>query len=549
MRRSGPRRGASAHHRLARLVLAGATLAGGTVLAQTTPPAPQAAPPAAAAPAAVADAAVPVAVPAPVPDSVPAVLDQRGFLQILTLRNADIRYSRLGAQAAAYVRDAEAAMYEPVVFATVRQEGRERQRTFEERLQNLQTASTEVLDEQVNVRELGVRGRLPSGGELSAAYRMTDRQNNLIALSRNSNEYTGGLVLTFKQPLLRGRGRDVTETDRRIAELEHALAVSQLQQQMQKVGADALAVYWQVYKAQETVRYREASQGNTQRLIEDTRQRIEGGRVPASALLDLQSVLLTRESELLRARQALGEAQVKLFTTLNLPASRPDATTLQPMWTPPGGATGGATGSDDAATDAALATWAPLRQAEIRREQAQTRLAYAANQIKPQVDLVVSYSGTGLGYRRSTAQNLATSTRYPDWFVGLNMELPAYGNDRAKAQYQAQAQRRDQAELEIGSIRLAFANDLRSRWLDVRNATEVLANSEADHALRVRIDAVERERYRLGTGSLSAVIQKEAEMIEAALRRLDSQVRLEVALATLQYLRGELLAQAGITME
>ena len=542
MRPYGLLRGAPAHRWLARPVLAGVVIAAGAATGQTVGSSLPA-------PAATTAASPSAAVPAPVPDSLPAELDQRGFLQILTLRNADIRYSRLGAQAAAYARDAEAAIYEPIVFATVRQEGRERQRTFEERLQNLQTSSTEVLDEQVQVRELGVRGRLPSGGELSATYRMTDRENNLIALSRNSNEYTGGLVLSFKQPLMRGRGRDITETDRRIAELEYALALSQLQQQMQKVGADGLAVYWQVYKAQETVRYREESQRNTQRLIVDTRQRIEGGRVPAAALLDLRSVLLTRESELLRARQALGEAQVKLLTTLNLPATRQDVTALRPQWGAPLPADVDAQGADESAAEAALATWGPLRQAELRREQAAVRLAFASNQIKPQVDLVVNYSGTGLGYRRGTAQKLALGSRYPDWFVGLNMELPAHGNDRAKAQYLAQAQRRDQAELEIQSIRLAFANDLRSRWLDVRNATEVLANSEADYRLRVQIDAVERERYRLGAGSLSAVIQQEAEMIEAGLRRLDSQVRLEVALATWYYLRGELLAQAGITMQ
>lgn len=482
------------------------------------------------------------------PVSLPGTLDQRAFLQILTLRNADIRYSRLGAEVAAATRDAEAALYEPVAFASVRQEGRERQRTFEERLQNLQTAGTSVLDEQVNVREVGVRSKLPTGGEVSASYKMTDRQNNLIALSQSPSEFTGGLVLSLKQPLLRGAGRAITETDRQIAELEHQLALAQLQQQLQKVGADGLAVYWQLYKAQETVLRRQESMKNTQRLITDTQARVEAGRVPASSLLELRSVLLTRESELLRARQALSESQAKLMTTLDLPATQVGDMQLRPQWSAAHLPERDALAADAAAAEVAMAAWGPLRQAELKRQQAELRLNFAANQIKPQVDLVINYSGTGLAQRRSTAQDLTFSTRYPDWFVGLNVELPVYGNDRSKAQYRAQAQRRDQAELELASIRMAFVNDLKSRWLDVQNAAEVLDNSQVDYKLREQIDAVERERYRLGTGSLNAVIQKEAEMIEAALRTLDSQVRFEVALSTWQYLRGELLAQAGITV-
>lgn len=479
----------------------------------------------------------------------PARLDQRAFLQLLALRNADVRYSRLGAEIAARMREAEAALYEPVAFGSVRQEGRERQRTFEERLQNLQTASTSVLDEQVAVREVGVRNKLPTGGELSASYRMTDRQNNLIALSGNPNEYSGALVLTYKQPLLRGAGRAITETDRQIADLEHQLALVQVQQQLLKSGADGLAVYWQAYQAQETVQRRQEAMDNTRRLITDTQARIEAGRVPPAALLELRSVLLNRESEQLRSRQAHREAHTRLLTTLALAHDAAEGMALAPQWSPVHSAEREAQGGNGAGPADALAQWSPLRQAEIRRQQAEVRLQFAANQIRPSVDLVLSYSGTGLANRRGLASELTRAGKYPDWFVGLNVELPVYGNQKSQAQYLAQLQRRDQAELEIASIRLAFLNDLQSRWQDVVNARRVLENGAADFVLREQIDAVEKERYRLGTGSLNALIQKEAELIEARLRMLENQVRFEVALATWQYLRGELLTLAGIRIE
>jgi outer membrane protein TolC len=487
---------------------------------------------------------------APVPAPVlPATLDQRAFLQILALRNTEVRYSRIGADVAARMRDAEAGLYEPVMFGTVRLERRDRQRTFEERLQNLQTAGTSVLDEQVVLHEFGVRNKLSSGGEASASYRTTARRNNLIALSQASSEYSNALVLSFKQPLLRGFGRAVTETDREIAELEHQAALVQVQQQLFKAGADGLAIYWQAYKAQETVHRRQEAMDNTRRLITDTQARIEAGRAPAAALLELRSVQLNRESELLRSRQALLEAQGRLMTALDIRyAVSPEPLELRPQWSTPEVVRREVGPQDDAQMQSALSSWAPLQLAEFKRRQAELRLRFAANQMEPMVDLVVSYSTTGLANRRGLATDLTGSTKYPDWFVGLSMELPAYGNQKSQAQYLAQAGRRDQAELEIAALRLSFANDINARWQDLVNAVAVLENGAVDFALREQIESVEKERYRLGMGSLNAVIQKESEVIEARLRTLDNQVRFEVALATWRYLKGELMADAGITI-
>ncbi len=479
----------------------------------------------------------------------PATLDQRAFLQILALRSVDVRYSRLNAEVAGHLSAAEAALYEPVVFGGVRQEGRERQRTFEERLQNLQTAGTSVLDEQLNVRELGVRGKVPTGGELTASYKVTDRQNNIIGLSQlGANEYSGALVLSFKQPLLRGAGRVVTETDRQIAEIEHQLALVQVQQQLFKVSADGLATYWQAYAAQETVKRRQDALDNTRRLVRDTQARVEAGRLPVSAVAELESVVLNRESELLRSRQAQLEALSKLMTALNLPLAQAQALALNPRWNPTRSTQRDTEWADGAGITPALAAWSPLQLAQLRHRQAEIRLNFAANQMQPSVDLVMSYSGTGLAARRSLAIDSTLTSKYPDWFVGINVELPAYGNQKSQSQYLAQAQRRDQAELEIESIKLSFANDLKTRWQDLKNAGNVLELSATDFALREKVETIEQERYRLGVGSLNVLIQKEAELIEARLRVLENQVRFEVALATYLYLRGELLSYAGISV-
>ncbi len=477
----------------------------------------------------------------------PAVLDQRVFLQILSSRNVDVRYSRLNAKASENLRNAEAALYEPVAYGSVRQEGRDRQRTFEERVQNLQTASAAVLEEQVNVREVGVRGKLPSGGDVSASYKVTERQNNIIATSQTgASEYNGALVLSYKQPLLRGAGRNITETDRQIAEIEYQLALAQVRQQLYKAGADGLATYWQAYKAQETTAFRQDAFNNVLRLVDDTKARIEAGKAPAAALVELESVFLSREAELLRSRQLQMESVSKLLTSLNLSAADSGGLKLAPSWDAAQPSAVDAQAGGGVASAAVLAAWSPLQLAELKLKQADLRLRFAANQMKPSVDLVMSYSGTGLAASRSPAIDSALSAKYPDWFVGINVELPVYGNKKSESQYLAQAQRRDQAELEIEAIKVSFGNDLKLRWQDLSVSEDLLSKARADLHLRLKLDLIERERYRLGMGSISAMIQKEADLIEARIRLLDGQVRYAVALSTYWYLNGELLSRAGI---
>src|SRR4051812_18366790 len=66
--------------------------------------------------------------------SEPVYLDPRTMVRLVVERNAEVIFNRLQNDIASYGVDAQAAMYEAVLFATIRREDRDRQRTIEERL-------------------------------------------------------------------------------------------------------------------------------------------------------------------------------------------------------------------------------------------------------------------------------------------------------------------------------------------------------------------------------------------------------------------------------
>lgn len=471
-------------------------------------------------------------------------LSLNAFLQILVIRNTEIQFSKQNSVLAGHLSDAEAALYEPSFITSARNEGRNRQRTPDERLQNTFTAGTAVLDERDKSRELGIRGKLPSGGELSLSYKTSIKSNNLISQSSAfSTEYKDTLNLTFKQPLLRNAGRAVTETDRRVAELEHKVALQQWVQQLMKSSIDGVALYWQLYKAQGTVKLRQEALAASEALMVDTRNRIAAGKVPTSALSELRSVSLNREAELVYSLQGLREAQSKLSTSVNMGwGSAASAQTL-----PPPTVFETAIPLTTETFEQMLAQWPPHQIALIRQQQAQSRLDFARNQIKPSLDLILGYGGTGFSNKPDEARKLATNPhRYPDWYVGIIFEVPLNGNQKAQQQFLAQSARVTQSELELQAIRSSFANDAAFRQGDIQSTLDVLNLSKAEVTLRQSLLETERQRIQIGVGTLGNLLQKQADLIESKRRSLENQIRHALAVATWQYTQGSLLTANGI---
>lgn len=471
-------------------------------------------------------------------------MSQQDFLHLLVARNIEIQYSKLSTDVAGFLKIGEGALYEPTTFLSVREESRFRQRTPDERLQNTFTANTAILDEKGRSAEYGVRGKLPTGADVSLSYKLLRKSNNLISqTSAFDTEHNALLNLTLKQPLMRNSGRTVTETDLRVAEIEHQISLQQLTQQTFKSCIDGLTLYWQLHRAQETVTLRQEALVSTQALLSDGKNRVTAGRAQESTLLELQGALLNRQAELVRSQQALVDAQSKLSTAVHVPWNQTLVIQTQPMFISLNQPLPSSTATDDA-----LHLWPPYQIALLRQQQAQTRLQFAMNQTRPVVDFVLSYSGTGYNNQSKVARDLAQKGTYPDWYFGLNIDLPLKSNQKAQQQYLAQSARLLQSEIEMLAIRNSFGNDLQVRFSDLSNAQQIIQSSHRDVTLRQTIFINERHRVDLGIGLLGALIQKQVELTEAKQRLLESQVRFETAMATWQYAQGRLLADHHIVV-
>jgi outer membrane protein TolC len=475
-------------------------------------------------------------------------LTPRLLLQLTLARNADALYSQLASEVAGHLAQAELGLFEVVAYGGLRHEDRKRQRTAQEKL----SASGAIpdLEEKVDTAEMGVKRRLSTGGELSLSYRLTQRENNLIKASPISKgmdtEYDGALALTFKQPLLRGFGSAAVEADRKIAELEWAITKQQYKQQLLRSGSEALAAYWQLYRAHEALRIRQDALRKAVAAQDDIETRIAGGRLPPRTVLEARSAVSSRMAEKLRAEQSVNEAESKIKTLLNLAGAAYGGLRLLPGQQSAQTQAPAPAPADAQRLEQVLQSWPSYRIADLKRQQGMIRLDFASNQKRPVLDLAASCSSTYLSTSGRDTSEKAFSRDYPDCYIGLNLEIPIEGNLRAKSQLQAQRVRLSQSDVEIEAVRATLANDLELRARQLDRAIMEVAEYRKDVEMRAQLLEMEQKQFQLGMSRLSQVIARENELNASRESLLDSQTRLELARVALQVADGSLFGEYAV---
>ncbi len=477
-------------------------------------------------------------------------LTPRLMLQLTLARNADAMYSRLNTEISGHMARAEQGLFEVVAYGGLRHEDRERQRSAQEIASNIAASNEELLNERVDTAEMGVRRRLGLGGEISLSYRITGRSSNLIQKVRPSDtEYDGALALTFKQPLLRGFGRDAVDSDRKIAELDWAISKQQYKQQILRSSSEALSAYWQLQRAYEAVRLRQLGKRQAQAALADMEARIAAGRLAPSAVHEARSLVATRSAEIFRAEQTVSEAETKVKSLLNLSGKDYGGLHLLPSVAPLDGTVPPASSSEEASRqrlERALQQWPGYRIAELKQQQGKVRLDFARNLKKPMLDLTASCSSTRLTTDLSYTAEKTFISNYPDCYIGLNVEMPIEGNLRATSQHYAQQLRMTQSEVELEAVRTTLANDMALRALQIERIRDEVAAYRQDVDARARLLDIEQKQFRLGLSRLSQVIARENELNESQDRLLDSQSRLELARIALQVADGTLLSDHAV---
>ncbi|MCD6581030.1 MAG: TolC family protein [Desulfuromusa sp.] len=185
---------------------------------------------------------------------------------------------------------------------------------------------------------------------------------------------------------------------------------------------------------------------------------------------------------------------------------------------------------------------------------------YLRNQLKPQLDLNFQAGVNGLsGDERETAPGSRYSGSWLNsfgsmseadgyqWSAGLRFSMPL-GNRSAKSRYRQADLQLKQDHYQQQDLEAVLKNDLLQQQINISHALEQLEIAERFTALAKKSLEQEQRRLDEGLSNTFRMLSFQNKMIEAKIGRINALTRYHLALAQMEFARGNILERHGIIL-
>ncbi len=423
----------------------------------------------------------------------------------------------------------------------------------------------------------GIAGITQQGGQYNAGLRAT-RVTSDSAYNSYNPYYETALQLAFTQPLGRGRALDQTRLQIQLQQTNSVLQNSNALLQASNTVVQVADAYYDLVSAWQNVGIQEQGLRQASAQAASNRRLAARGATAPTDIVEANTQVNVFQDNVFAAIQNVQRVQTQIKSLIlanpgdpvwlsNLVPTTPTAQIpVEP--------------SLSALITGAIQNRPEIAQLRAQRQQTELNLAFARDQLKPQVDLALGATSNGFaGNPLSASANplfsllgqiappgaLASFPPPPAYQTGrlgqsfqnaLDVRFPAYstqltfsvpiGNHTAKADVAiAQEQQR-----QVGINETALVQRVRSEAI---NAIQGLRSAEyrviAARAARTAAERVllgEQRRFQAGTSTTFLVLQRQLEVANDRGRELQAQIDLDKAIVELNRVSGGVFAQNGI---
>lgn len=483
--------------------------------------------------------AAPLPVPGASPDSRPVALGAAELVQRVLSHNRTVRSKRYEQGISATGIDRANAAFQPTLNLSGTRGQSRLKNTHEEALvrNNLGLYEREGNDYSAGVSQL-----FSSGAKVEAKVTLSSFQTNSNLLDTNRPDgvldHRSAVSLSVTQPLARDAGPQATQAKLTLARIESDAAEKSSHDTETSVAAEALAAYYDLLLSHQQVLAAQERLSLGERLLTETRALFSKGRLAGADVKEVENALSRYQSTLDEARQGGRERANRLRSQLMLTASEsPDLIRLDE----PLPQVEALEFSSEEGLKVALARRADFQWRKLQVEREGVQLAYAENQGLPRIDLVASYGINGLEYQARQALTMRRMNDYPNWNLGLQMQIPLGENLQAKADIAAAALRREDALLAVKATEVQIANEIdTSLGLRVSAAQRWQLAQQVEQRERQRFE-LERSKLAAGRSDTREILQRLERAINAGLAVKEQQCAFAKADVLLRAAQGVLL--------
>ena len=378
--------------------------------------------------------------------------------------------------------------------------------------------------------QVGLQKRLTTGTEVDLTFhnRSFDSSGELLLFDP---VYRTGLTLGLSQPLLKGRGSEIQQAERNAA-----LNLMEANRYLVDDEAAALAaqvknVYWELVFAHQNLEVLTLSLRLAEKLLVETRTRIDAGQLATIDIYQPESEIAVREQDLILGEQAIGIAEDQLKLLMNSSdwhtALRPvDQPTITPI-----------TPDLEQITAAALANRPDIKAGELQIKAAEWNVKKADNSRLPSLDL---YGGAGIGGTAGSygsAVDNSFNDRDHHWQIGIRFSHPL-DNSLAEGTYRQLAAQQAKQRTVIELLKQDVRRLARTTVRDIELAGKTIeAATKTTIARRKNLEA-EQAKFDAGRATTFDVLVAQQDYARALSAENRAKIVYAQTLANLDRLQG-----------
>jgi len=499
------------------------------------------------------------------------MLDQRSLtlndaIKLALENNNDIEVTRQNVRIAEFDLRAARGVYQPRLTG----------QTYYERatVPNISFFAPDVTKVTSNsfVGNAGVRAYVPRFGTILDVTANNTRLGSDNPVSIISPQLNSNVTASITQPLFRGRSFDQNRRTIEIAKRNLSLTDAQFRQRTIETIVNVQRAYWDLAFALRNLQVQRDSVKDAKDQYEHNKRLVEEGQLAPIDIVASETQVANFEQAVYEALNAVNQSEnaLKNFVSPNKNAKiwSESVTPTDPVdLTPPDTTL-------REALDAALANRPELELNQVQRDINAIDRRFYAEQKKPQIDLVASYTSAGVGgglnpnfsnpfcrdgntdpavcaaALQPLLQNVGGSgsavtdvfsNKYPTVRVGVQFNLPLFGDKTAGAQYGRSLVEGERIETQRAQLEQTIQVDVRNAIQAVRTAEARLRSAAIARENSVKQYESEQRKLDAGQTDIYKVLERQTALTVARSSELRAQTDLNKSIADLQRATGNSL--------
>jgi outer membrane protein TolC len=417
---------------------------------------------------------------------------------------------------------------------------------------------------------------IPNFGTQVAATFNNQRLTTDNPISILSPQLNASLGFNITQPLLRGRAMDQQRRTIEIARRNLSLTDAQFRQKAIEVVTNVERAYWDLFYALRNLQVQKDGVRDAKAQLEHNRRLVDEGQLAPIDIVAAETQVANYEGAVYDALNLVNVAENALKNIVS--PNRRDDLWDQAITPVDQVRVDVPTVSLEQAMATAIANRPELDLNKVQKDINDVDRRYYNSLRKPQIDLIASYNSSGIGgtpnpnfspsfptpcnvdptsaacQQQQANLELLTGSpyrgvftnKYPTYRVGIQFNLPIFGDKTARAQYGRALVEGERIETQREALEQAIQ-------VDVRNALQVVKTAES----RLRYASIAREnsdkqyesekrKLDNGQSDIYRVLERQTALTAARSAELRAQTELNKAVADLERATGNSLKANGI---